>query len=439
MIDVTPFVEALGGKPVALFGLGVSGSATLKALEAVGANVLAADDMGDIEIKTTSLDVKILSKCACLILSPGVPLYYPQQHPVVIAARAAGIPIICDIEVFGRCNPGRKVIGITGTNGKSTTAALLHHVLNECGIDSQLGGNIGKAVLSLDMPPDDGVFVLELSSYQLDLCPTFSPDIAVLLNITPDHLDRHGSLENYAASKAQIFESPPLTPPQAGGQRGIAEPGGSYAVIVTDDGYTKRIADDVAQKGARDVTRISAKDVDFETAVLKGAHNQQNIAAVMAVVKILGLDETQVRAAVETFPGLPHRQFPVRTVNGVTYINDSKATNAEAAAKALSAFDDIYWIAGGQAKDGGLKGLEGHIGHVRHVFLIGEAADKFADWLGDQSVSYTKCGTLDKAVQAAHAAATSGTVLLSPACASWDQFKSFEDRGNQFTKLVDAL
>ncbi len=418
MIDCSAFAESLNGKPVAVFGLGVSGQATVRALEAAGIKVIAADD----ETPDVILDEETLASCACLILSPGVPLYHPAPHPVVTAARAAGTEIICDIELFGRIYPNAKTIGITGTNGKSTSAVLLHHVLQECGVISQLGGNIGRAVMDLNAPTEDEVIVLELSSYQLDLCPTFSPDISVLLNITPDHLDRHGSMDNYVSSKAHIFEGP------------------GTAVIATDDGFTKAIAATTQSKGAREVMCVSAKDINFETRALCGAHNKQNIAAVMAVANVLELGEGKVRAAIESFPGLPHRQFLVREIDGVIFINDSKATNVEATSKALAAFDDIYWIVGGQAKEGGLNGLESYVTRITHAFLIGQSSGSFASWLTQNDVDFTMCDSLEHAVKAAHTLAQSGaTVLLSPVCASWDQFKSFEDRGEQFAVLVNAL
>ena len=504
MIDLSAFVKSLNGQPVAVFGLGVSGQATVNALTAAGATVYIDDDnkelilhnakeggrvvkdlagrgggdtqLGRVEAAEFSGEEgqTVLEQCACLILSPGVPLYHPAPHPVVVTARAAGTEIICDIELFGLACPNAKTIGITGTNGKSTTAALLYHVLQECGMASQLGGNIGRAVMGLNDPAADEIIVLELSSYQLDLCPTFSPDIAVLLNITPDHLDRHGSIENYAASKAHIFEGP------------------GTAVIATDDGFTKAIAETTQSKGARQVMRVSAKDIDFETPALRGEHNKQNIAAVMAVAQILALDIDKVRAAIERFPGLPHRQFLVREIGGITFINDSKATNAEATSKALAAFDDIYWIVGGQPKEGGLSGLEHFTPKIHAAFVIGEAAiegdhqrtpspreeragvrgqvqctnqspptltlspeergdfvgQSFPTWLSHQGLHYVKSNVLEQAIQdvmieiekdRAVGKIKDATVLLSPACASWDQFKSFEDRGEQFMELVHGL
>lgn len=376
-----------------------------------------------------------------------MPLYYPKPHDVVKAARAAGIEIIGDVELFSRCVKNAIIIGITGTNGKSTTSALLHHTLKECGKHTQLGGNIGTAVLDLQQPEEGGeIIVLELSSYQLDLCNSFTAYIAVLLNITSDHLDRHGTLENYAIAKAHIFE------------------GDGIAVIATDDQHTTQIAKDVEDKGARQVKRVSAKDTDIETPALKGHHNKQNIAAVLAITDALNIDRAIATAAIKTFPGLPHRQYPVRTIGNVTYINDSKATNAEATAKALASFDNIYWIVGGRPKEGGLGGLEIYADKICCAFVIGEAAGSnapqpktqaqaqaqiqtFTNWLDQKGLRYVNSIMLEQAIKDVQTQiaqdnldpAQSYTVLLSPACASWDQFKSFEERGDLFMELVNEL
>jgi UDP-N-acetylmuramoylalanine--D-glutamate ligase len=410
MIDCAPFVKTLNGQPIAIFGLGVSGIASVKALCEAGAKVIAWDDNADrcaeaqkqgAEIK--QLSAEILKPCAHLILAPGVPLHFPQPHDVVKAARDDDTEIICDMEVLHRLNHGRKTIGITGTNGKSTTTALIHHILNSCNHPNQMGGNIGRATLDLDMPEQGGVFVLEISSYQMDLCPTFKPDIAILLNITPDHLDRHGSLEGYEAAKRRIF----------GGQ-------GQVQIDLPTIDERVRICDN-----------------------MKGDHNLQNATAALLACEALGLSDTEILNAIQTFPGLNHRQYTVRTHGHITYINDSKATNAEAAAKSLGAYDNIYWILGGQSKEGGLNGLEPFISNVRHAFLIGEAQDEFARWLDQYGAAYTRCDTLEKATRAAHdlAAAQSdpATILLAPACASWDQFKNFEARGDAFAKIVESL
>ncbi len=408
MINTARYVETLHEKPVAVFGLGVSGMASVRALMGGGANVIAWDDNETRRKEAQTLGAQIsdlnettLRSCAALVLAPGVP-YTHNPHAVVLAAQSAGTEILSDIEILHRTHHGRKSIGITGTNGKSTTTALVHHVLTACGVDNAMGGNIGTAALAIDMPAKGGAIVLELSSYQLDLCPTYKPDIAVLLNITPDHLDRHGDMAGYTASKMKIF-------------------------------------------GANHQVQIKFPAVDDRVRVcknMKGEHNLQNATAALLVGEAMGLNPDDILDAIKSFPGLNHRQYFVRAIGGVDYINDSKATNAEATAKALGAYEDIFWIAGGQAKDGGLSGLEEYMPRVRHAFLIGEAMPEFSKWMDQNGVPYSRNATLKRAFAEAHQKAQKagrGVVLLSPACASWDQFKNFEDRGNQFAALAEAL
>ena len=345
---------------------------------------------------------------------------------------------------------GLKTIGITGTNGKSTTTALMTHVLNECGMKAVMGGNIGKAVFDLDLSDPETVLVLEISSYQMDLCPTFRPDIAVLLNITPDHLDRHGSMKAYIEAKARILD------------------GEGVAVIDVDDDFTQELFNKTFFTGKRKATPISVKtkipegyyvsdgalfqnqggtEIEIgsldEFDNLRGLHNHQNAMAVYASLVNLGLNGADIFAAFKTFPGLPHRQYTVCKKGAVTYINDSKATNAEAAAKALSSFDNIYWIIGGRAKEGGLNGLEIFKDKIKKTYVIGEAQEEFSAWLIYHGLSHKLCETLDKAVAHAHHDAQEtkeeAVVLLSPACASWDQFASFEKRGDYFEQQVLAL
>lgn len=443
MIDCKPLKEKIGDKPVVVFGLGRSGLATIKALRKADITVIAHDNNTDhcaaaekLGAEISELTPIVLKKAAFLVLAPGVPLYHPEPHPVVLAAREADCEIIGDVELLSRCDVQRRTIGITGTNGKSTTAALVDHILRECGVSSVLCGNIGKPVMGVRRPGKDGAFVMELSSFQLDLCPSFTPDIAVLLNITEDHLDRHGSMEAYAASKARIVE------------------GAGTAIIGTSDSYSQNILQLAKKAGDRSSVIALEKDRDkdsetivAETGSLRGEHNKQNILAAFHVCRALGLAEDDIWAAVRTFPGLAHRQFPVRTINGVAYINDSKATNAEAAAKALTCHKAIYWIVGGKPKTGGLKGLEPYVTHIRHAFLIGEAADEFAKWMRVNGVDYSVSGTMESAVKTAHDLAQrdrgqpggAGVVLLSPACASFDQYPDFEARGDDFTALVEAL
>lgn len=455
MIDVSTFVKEQGDKPVAVFGLGITGLSVVKALRAAGADVTAWDDRNDPREKAAAMGANIvqftpdvLKACGALVLSPGVPLHFPEPHPVVKMARDAGLEIICDVEILARTSPACKTIGVTGTNGKSTSVSLMYHVLKEAGIDAKLGGNIGEAVLSLDMPDEQGCFVLELSSYQLDLCPTFAPDIAVLLNITPDHIDRHGTEEGYAKAKEQIFG------------------GDGTAIVGVDDEPSEAIYERLMLEEARRIIPISVTqkrsagvyvdecgavvhdEIEVGTLsniiILQGAHNHQNAAAVYAALREFGLTAQQIFDGFKSFAGLAHRQFPVRTINGVTYINDSKATNAEAASKALMTHENIFWIVGGQAKEGGLSGLGRYMERVTHAFIIGEASNDFAAWFEDRNIDHSIVYTLDKATKAAHDMAqaargkpgSGGVVLLSPACASWDQFKSFEDRGDQFAAQV---
>ncbi len=411
-IDLTDFAKSLCGKPVAIFGLGLSGLTSVEALINAGIKTIAWDDGQEsvnkakaLGAKCQPLDTKTLSGCAVLLLSPGVPLTHPQPHPVAKAAQEAGIEIIGDLEILHRANHGHKTIGITGTNGKSTTTALLTHVLKACGRPAVMGGNIGVPVLKLDLPTPDTIIVLEISSYQIDLCPTFRPDIGVLLNITPDHINRHGTFENYTAIKNLMLE---------GAQQAIRP---------------------------QDLDIGFLKDENFPR--LPGDHNKQNIAAVCAVCKIIGLEQDKVIEAVKTFPGLPHRQFLTRQINNVSYINDSKATNAQAAAKALGAYENIFWIVGGQAKEGGLSGLEDYKSRIAHAYLIGESTPAFETWMKERGIDYTLSNTLETAVPQAHEAAQKqnkpASVLLAPACASWDQFKSFEHRGDAFTQIVEGL
>lgn len=457
MIDVSKFVETLGGKPVAVFGLGISNIAAIRALVKGGASVFAWDDYEERRIAAEDAGATIknlveegLAGYGCLVLAPGVPLTHPAPHPVVERAQAAGVEILCDIEILHRCGHGRKTVGVTGTNGKSTTTALIGHVLNDCGMKAVIGGNIGRAVLDLTLPPKKGAIILELSSFQIDLCPTFTPDIAVHLNLSPDHLDRHGGMEGYAASKQRLFAGP------------------GQAVIGTDDEYSRKIF--AAVKGAREAYEISVQnpvergaysaegvlrdrideteqDFALDLPTLAGIHNRQNALAAYSVARLLEREPQAILDAMKSFPGLAHRQYPVRVINGVSYINDSKATNAEATARALACYRNIYWILGGLPKAGGLNGLERYKDRIAHAYLIGTAAEDFGQWLENHGIAHEACDHLDRAVAEAHRDAQAGrgqpggagVVLLSPACASFDQFKSFEARGDAFTTLVQAL
>lgn len=454
MINVTPFAKTLKGKPVAVFGIGKSNLAVIHALVKAHVAVIAGDDNAEnMQLAQAAgaqpgLMESDFSQYACLILAPGVPLHFPAPHDVVKKAQAAGIEIICDVEILHRLHHGRQTIAITGTNGKSTTTALMGHILKTCNVDTEVGGNIGHAVLDLDMPPHEGAFVIEVSSYQIDLCPTFTPDIAIHLNMTPDHIDRHGSLEGYYIAKKNLFR------------------GRGSAVIGIDDEWSLRMAQEVAAAGNRHVLPISVihpvqggvyalngalydgmfdepqKKADLDIETLPGLHNHQNIATAYAAARMMGLPPSKIIHAMRSFPGLAHRQYLVREIDNVIYINDSKATNAAATEKALACYHEIFWIVGGRAKEGGLDGLEPYRDRIRAAFTIGEAMEEFSLWLEEQDIMVTRCGTLDQAVIEAHQAAqiyNKGVVLLSPACASLDQFKSFEHRGDEFTRLVKNL
>jgi UDP-N-acetylmuramoylalanine--D-glutamate ligase len=461
-------VTTYKGKHVALFGLGGSGLATARALMAGGADLIAFDDNPDQVAAAKSEGIPIgdfreggLHFFAALVLAPGVPLTHPKPHWSVELAKAAQVPVIGDIELF--CSerralaPKSRFVAITGTNGKSTTTALISHVLASCGHNAQMGGNIGTAILSLDPPDQTTVHVVECSSYQIDLTPGLNPSVGVLLNLTPDHLDRHGSMDTYAAIKERLVAS------------------SDTAVIGMDDHYSAGIAAFLTAKGHK-VVRISTtgkledgvylddgrlvraqkgkmgKSVETVADLsgaraLRGVHNAQNAAAAFAACNALGLTMGEIQAGFDSFPGLAHRMEPVGHAGRVAFVNDSKATNADAAAMALSSFERIYWIAGGLAKEGGIAPLAKFFPKIAKAYLIGEAAPHFAATLGDL-VPYEISGTIAAAVE--HAARDAArddhdeegegpVVLLSPACASFDQFANFEKRGDAFRAAVAAL
>lgn len=453
-------VTTLADKKVALFGLGGSGSATARALIAGGADVTAWDDNPDSVtkaaadgIRTADLRTIDWSAQALFVLSPGVPLTHPKPHWTVDLARAAGVDIVGDVELFVRERrahaPDCPFIAITGTNGKSTTTALIAHILKASGRDTQLGGNIGTAVLTLDPPKAERYFVVECSSYQIDLAPTLNPSAGILLNLTPDHLDRHGTMQHYADVKERLGA------------------GSAVAVVGVDDSFSALIADRIERAGVK-VTRISRRNVladgiyaegsrliratggamlpfvDLDgIQTLRGSHNAQNAAAAVAACLAVGVSPDDIRAGLASFPGLKHRMQPVGRRGHVTFVNDSKATNADAAAPALSSYDRIYWIAGGLPKAGGITTLAPFFPRIAKAYLIGEAAAEFAATLGE-AAPYEISGTLERAV--AHAAADAAkdetgpvAVMLSPACASFDQYKNFEVRGDAFVSHVAAL
>lgn len=453
-------VTTLKGKAVALFGLGGSGLATALALAAGGANVTAWDDNpASVEnaaaagIETGDLRKLDWNAIDVLVLSPGVPLTHPKPHWSADLARATGVEILGDVELFVRERrahaPDCPFIAITGTNGKSTTTALIAHILKVSGRDMQLGGNIGTAVLTLDPPKAGRFYVVECSSYQIDLAPTLNPSAGILLNLTPDHLDRHGTMQHYADVKERLVA------------------GSRTAIVGVDDTFCAMIADRVERTGTK-VVRISRRHVLADgiyadgarlilaqgaatreiadlspIQTLRGSHNAQNAAAAIAACLAVGVGEDEIRAGLASFPGLKHRMQPVGRRGETLFVNDSKATNAEAAAPALSSFERIYWIAGGVPKEGGISTLGGFFPKIAKAYLIGEAAPAFAATLGE-TVPFEIAGTLERAVE--DAAADAGqdgngpvAVLLSPACASFDQYKNFEVRGDAFVKHVAAL
>ncbi|MFN3776097.1 UDP-N-acetylmuramoyl-L-alanine--D-glutamate ligase [Sphingomonas parapaucimobilis] len=448
------------GKRYAVLGLARSGAATVSALLAGGASVVAWDSDpakrealaplpfrggagGGASPQTVRpedaphpnpspegeglvvVPLDDLSGFDALVVSPGVPL---NTHPLAAAARAAGVPVIGDIELFAQARkdlPPHKVVGITGTNGKSTTTALVHHILKTAGVPTLMGGNIGLPILGQDPLPEGGVYVLELSSYQIDLTQSLDCDVAVLLNITPDHLDRYDGFAGYAASKARLF---------------AMQSAGHVAVIGTGDEASANIAQGLAGR-TDDLVAIAASAIDQSRwPALQGPHNAQNAQAAIAVARALGIREDAIEAGLASYASLPHRMQQVTTRNGVAFVNDSKATNPESTAPALAAFPRVHWIVGGKRKGDDLDACTAHLDHVVAAYTIGEAAPLFFGLLKDKVPVVEQSGTLEAAVAHAAAAAQPGdTVLLSPACASFDQFRDYEARGDAFRAAVEAL
>lgn len=428
------------GKTFAVLGLARSGAATVSALLASGADVLAWDDdvakreavfaqWGHLSGERLFIDDFsdwIDPEIDALIVSPGVPL---NIHPLAAAARGAGVPVIGDIELFAQARkdlPPHKVVGITGTNGKSTTTALVHHILKTAGVPTLMGGNIGLPILGQAPLPRGGVYVLELSSYQIDLTTSLDCDVAVLLNITPDHLDRYDGFAGYAASKARLF---------------AMQSAGHVAVVGTGDEASANIAQGLA--GRTDDLVTIAPDMVIDQSrwpALQGPHNAQNAQAAIAVARALGIDAAAIEAGLASYASLPHRMQHVATRHGVAFVNDSKATNPESTAPALAAFPRVHWIVGGKRKGDDLDACAAHLDHVVAAYTIGEAAPLFFDLLKDKVPVVEQSGTLEAAVAHAAAAARPGdTVLLSPACASFDQFRDYEARGDAFRAAVEAL
>jgi UDP-N-acetylmuramoylalanine--D-glutamate ligase len=457
---MTP-VTVFKGKRAAVFGLGASGISAAKALIVGGADIVVWDDgekgrekaaaeklpLADLkEADWTTFDV--------LVLAPGVPLTHPDPHWTVKLAQQHNLPVIGDVELFARQRaqdaPDAPLVAITGTNGKSTTTALTAHILSQAGRDVQVGGNLGTAILALESPKQGRYHVIELSSYQIELMPSLKCTVGVMLNLTPDHLDRHATMERYAAIKFAV-------PRRA-----------QFPIIGVDDEYGQAMADGIAADG-RKVIPISVSHIVphgyvagqshiYRTGTageaeevadlrgissLRGVHNAQNAMAAFAACSALGLDDETIRKGLRSFPGLAHRMEEIGRKGKVLFVNDSKATNADSTAKALASFSDMFWIAGGRPKAGGITGLAEFFPRIRKAYLVGEAAEDFAKTL-DGKVAYEMAGTLDKAIAAAArdaegSDAAEPAVLLSPACASFDQFPNFEVRGDTFRKLVRAL
>jgi UDP-N-acetylmuramoylalanine--D-glutamate ligase len=458
-------VRGFEGRRVAVFGLARTGLTAARALVAGGAEAACWDEKPEARAAAKAEGLTVVDLSAAdwsgydsLLLSPGVPLTHPAPHWTAERARAAGVEIIGDIEVFARTvasydvNSRPKIAAITGTNGKSTTTALLGHIAREAGKDAQIGGNIGLGVLGLDDMHSGAIYVLELSSYQLDLTHSLKADAAVLLNITPDHLDRHGGMDGYVAAKRRVFQN---------------QGKGDTAIVSVDDAYALGICSELMAANRRTILPITAgraiskgvyalqgmlydatgertmEVADLNRApALQGRHNWQNACAAYAAAVALGIEPDVAAAALQTFPGLAHRMENIGQIGKVRFVNDSKATNADAARQAMSAIPRFRWIAGGRSKAGGIEPLTDLFGRVAKAYLIGEAAEDFAGTL-DGNAPYQLCGDLEAATtMALRDAATSGedeVVLLSPACASFDQFADFEQRGEMFRLIVQRL
>lgn len=459
-------VRAYEGKDVAVFGLGRTGIATARALMAGKARVFAWDDneaarktATEAGVPVADLNQRDWQTFAALVVSPGIPVKHPEPHRIIKMAEMVNVPVLGDIELFARevaSLPAAErpiILGVTGTNGKSTTTALIAHILKKAGMDVRVGGNIGVGVLDLERLHGAAVYVLELSSYQLELAQSLRCNVAVMLNVAADHLERHGGMKGYVAAKSRIF---------------LNQGADDTAIIGVDDARSQNVCTLISADNVQKVVPISAEyglgrgvsvlggwltesgqsvaeephDVS-DAPALPGRHNQQNIAAAYAACRAVGLDASEIIAGVSTFNGLPHRLQTVAEVAGVRFINDSKATNAQAAEQALMAFPGAYWIAGGRPKEEGIDALGDVMPSVRKAYLIGEATDPFAHSIGDR-IETRRCRTLDVAVAAAFEdAVASGldapVILFSPACASFDQFKDFEDRGRAFQALAADL
>jgi UDP-N-acetylmuramoylalanine--D-glutamate ligase len=459
-------VRTFEGKDVAVFGLGRSGIATCRALMAGGARVCAWDDNEAARKAAESAGVPLVDlnrrdwqTFSALVLSPGIPFRHPEPHRFARMAQLVGVPVIGDMELFARAVNELKeferprIVGVTGTNGKSTTTALIGHILRACGKDVRVGGNIGVGVLDLEKLHSGAIYVLELSSYQLDLVESLKCDVAVMLNLSPDHLARHGGMDGYVQAKRRVFRN---------------QGPGDWAIIGVDDTRSQVMCTQLSAEGMRRVVPVSAEyglgrgvsvldgqlcdsmtgrataphDV-AKARALPGRHNHQNAAAAYAVCRALGLEPNDILAAMEIFPGLPHRLETIGVIDGVRFINDSKATNAQAAEQALKAFPNSWWIVGGRPKEEGIDDLAPLFPIIRKAYLIGESTETFARVLAGK-LEAEKSRTLEAAVQSAFDDARAAgipqpVVLFSPACASFDQFRDFEQRGEAFRTAAAKL
>ncbi len=418
--------SAFRGKRYAVFGLARSGLATVRALAASGAEIVAWDDNADARAMAQDYAELIdlmqmdLAGLDGILVSPGVPI---NTHPLAVRAYEAHVPLIGDIELFAMARqelPAHKVVAITGTNGKSTTTALIHHIVNQAGVPTQMGGNIGLPILGQDPLPTGGVYVLELSSFQLDLTFSLAADIAVLTNVTPDHLDRYDGFAGYLASKARLF---------------TLQHADNIAIIACDDDPSKIIASRVNHR----LIRLSGKDIIDQSRwpSLQGPHNAQNAACAITACQALGIDDVVIGKALESFAGLPHRMERIGELDGVLYVNDSKATNPTSAAPALGAFSRIHWIVGGIAKTHELDACLPYLNNVQMAYTIGRDGPALGQWLSDHGIAVIDAGTIDRAVAKAREIVRSGeTILLAPACASQDQFQDFVERGDRFRAAV---
>ena len=422
--------DILRGERFAVLGLGRAGLPAARALVAMGAEVTVWDDKPEARAQAEGLVVAepVMAGLSALVISPGIPHRPPHGHRFAQAALAAGVPILTDADLLYRAvrasGSKARFAGITGTNGKSTTTALLAHILTVAGVPNAAGANLGTAALALPWLGDEGVYVLEMSSYMLERLAALRFDAAAMLNLSADHLDRHGDMAGYAAAKRQIFA------------RQMAD---DTAVVGVDDALSRAMADALTAR----VVRISEHDVPIATGpTLLGAHNAQNIAAATALARALGVSDADIVAGIQTYAGLPHRLEKVATIGGVAWVNDSKATNADSTARALACYERIVWIAGGTAKEGGIDTLTEFFPRIAHAYLIGRDAPILAETLTRDGVAFTDVGTLEAAVAASALYAAThdvDVVLLSPACASWDQFTGFPQRGDRFRALAQQL